>query len=258
VTTIPDPLPPAELFDLTGQVAVVTGASAGLGDRFVRVLHAAGASVLAVARRADRLALLAEQHERVVPLAADVADRDQVEGIVPTALERFGRLDILVNNAGITAAGRALTEDIDDFRRVLEVNLVATYQLARRAGAVMVEAGAGSIINLGSVLGFGAPWPIPNASYSASKAGVINLTRDLACQWATTGVRVNALAPGIFPSELADLSDDRSQRYVRAHTPMQRMGRPEELDGPLLFLASRASSFMTGQVLVVDGGWTAH
>jgi NAD(P)-dependent dehydrogenase (short-subunit alcohol dehydrogenase family) len=256
--TAPEPLSPAALFDLTGQVAIVTGASAGLGERFVRVLHTAGASVLAVARRADRLADLAAKHERVLPLAADVADAEQVERIVPAALDAFGRLDVLVNNAGITAPGRALSEDLDAFRRVLDVNLVATFHLARRAAAVMVEAGGGSIVNLASTLGMGAPWPVPNASYSASKAAVINLTRDLACQWATTGVRVNALAPGIFPSELADMSDERGQRYIKANTPMQRSGRPEELDGALLFLASQASTYMTGQLLIVDGGWTAH
>jgi NAD(P)-dependent dehydrogenase (short-subunit alcohol dehydrogenase family) len=123
----------------------------------------------------------------------------------------------------------------------------------------MLEAGYGSVVNVSSILGLVAAWPIPDASYSASKAGLVGLTRDLACQWAGKGVRVNALAPGFFPSEgTADMADEAGERYVRSGCPMRRMGRPEELDGPLLFLASGASTYMTGQVLTVDGGWTAH
>jgi len=250
---------PERILDLSDRVAIVTGASSGLGERFVRVLLAAGASVVAVARRADRLAALAEEDDRVLAVTADVAVPDQVERIVPAALERFGRVDVLVNNAGFGRPAPAVTEDLDSFRYTLDVNLVGAFHLARRAAVPMLEQGSGSVVNVSSILGLVAAWPIPDASYSASKAALVGLTRDLACQWAAQGVRVNALAPGFFPSEgTADMTDDASARYLRTGCPMRRMGRPEELDGPLLFLASSASAYMTGQVLTVDGGWTAH
>jgi NAD(P)-dependent dehydrogenase (short-subunit alcohol dehydrogenase family) len=254
------PRTPGELFDLKGKVAVVTGASSGLGDRFVRVLHAAGASVVAVARRTDRLALLAAEFDRVHPVTADLAKDTDVEEIVPSTLERFGRVDILINNAGFGSPKTALDEPIDSFRRTLEVNLVGAFHLAQLAAVPMIAAGSGSIVNISSILGLVAAWPIPDASYSSSKGALISLTRDLACQWAQHGVRVNALAPGFFPSESSApmAEDEGSQRYLRTGCPMRRMGRPDELDGAVLFLASGASTYMTGQVLTIDGGWTAH
>jgi NAD(P)-dependent dehydrogenase (short-subunit alcohol dehydrogenase family) len=254
------PLPPGELFDLTGRVAIVTGASSGLGERFARVLHAAGASVVAVARRSDRLNGLAAQLDRVLPVTADLGVDADIARIVPRAMERFHRLDILVNNAGFGVPSPALAEPIAMFRRTLEVNLVASFQLAREAASVMITAGGGSIINISSILGLGAAWPMPDASYSSSKGALISLTRDLACQWAAHGVRVNALAPGYFPSESSAplMNDEAGQRYLRTGCPMKRMGRTEELDGALLYLSSGASTYVTGQVLVVDGGWTAH
>jgi NAD(P)-dependent dehydrogenase (short-subunit alcohol dehydrogenase family) len=238
----------------------VTGASSGLGNRFVRVLHAAGASVVAVARRSDRLAALADELDRVLAVTADLANDSAVEEIVPRALERFGRLDVVVNNAGFGSPATALDEPIDAFRRTLEVNVVGAFHLARSAAAPMIAAGSGSIINISSILGQVAAWPIPDASYTSSKGALVSLTRDLACQWAGHGVRVNALAPGFFPSESSApmMKDEGSQRYLRTGCPMGRMGEPGELDGALLFLASRASTYMTGQVLTVDGGWTAH
>jgi NAD(P)-dependent dehydrogenase (short-subunit alcohol dehydrogenase family) len=252
-------LSPTDLFDLKGQVAIVTGASSGLGDRFVRVLHAAGASVVAVARRSNRLTMLADELHRVLPVTADLADDKAVEEIVPRTLERFNRLDILVNNAGFGSPAMAVEEELGAFRRTLEVNLVGAFHLARLAAVPMIAAGTGSVINISSILGLVAAWPIPDASYSSSKGALISLTRDLACQWARHGVRVNALAPGFFPSEgSAEMTDEASQRYLRTGCPMRRMGEPDELDGAILFLASRASTYMTGQVLTIDGGWTAH
>jgi len=251
---------PARLFDLSGRVAIVTGASSGLGHRFTEVLHAAGASVVAVARRADRLESLAEAHERVLPLTADLSISEEVERIVPAALARFERVDVLINNAGFGHPAPAIEEPLADFRRTLEVNLVSAFHLSRLAAVPMLEREGGSIINVSSILGLGAAWPIPDASYSSSKGALISLTRDLACQWARGGVRVNALAPGYFPTEssAAMIDDEASQRYLRRNCPMQRMGHAHELDGALLLLASSASTFMTGQVLTVDGGWTAH
>jgi NAD(P)-dependent dehydrogenase (short-subunit alcohol dehydrogenase family) len=251
---------PGEIFDLSGKIAVVTGASSGLGDRFVRVLHTAGASVVAVARRSDRLAQLANELDRVLPLTADLADDTAVERIIPRTLERFGQVDILVNNAGFGSPAPAVDEPIESFRRTMEVNLVGAFHLARLAAVPMIDTGSGSIINISSILGLVAAWPIPDASYSSSKGALIGLTRDLACQWAQYGVRVNALAPGFFPGESsAPMTEDKaSQRYLRTGCPMRRMGEPDELDGALLFLASAASTYMTGQVLTIDGGWTAH
>src|SRR5215203_111045 len=254
-----DVLSPDRILDLTGQVAIVTGASGGLGERFARVLLGAGANVVAVARRADRLADLAADDDRVLAVPADMSIPEQVDRIVPAALERFGRVDVLVNNAGLGTPAPAVSEDLADFRYTLDVNLVGCFHLARRAAVPMIQAGSGSVINVASILGLVAAWPIPNASYSSSKAALVGLTRDLACQWAGKGVRVNALAPGYFPSDATSgMTDEGSARYVRTGCPMRRMGRPEELDGPLLFLASGASSYMTGQVLTIDGGWTAH
>ncbi|MCW2545884.1 MAG: short-chain dehydrogenase/reductase [Mycobacterium sp.] len=249
----------ASLFDLTGRVAIVTGASSGLGERFARVLHAAGASVVAVARRTDRLEALAASHERMLAVTADLTADSDVQAIVPQVMDRFGRLDVLVNNAGMGVPVPAEDEDLAAFRYTLEVNLVGLFNLARLAARPMLEAGSGSIINIASVFGLVSSWPLPNASYTSSKGAVVHLTRELACQWAARGVRVNALAPGFFPAEsTAGMQTGKGRSYVERGCPMRRFGRPEELDGPLLFLASAASSYVTGQTLGVDGGWTAH
>ena len=254
------PANPATMFDLTGRVAIVTGASSGLGNRFARVLHQAGADVVAVARRKERLDELAASCKRVVPVVADVTDAAALEQLVASVMDRFGRIDVLVNNAGLGRPQPAVEEDIDSFRYTLEVNLVAVFQLARLVAREMSQATAGSIINIGSVYGLGSAWPVPNGAYAASKGGVIQLTRELACQWAKWGIRVNALVPGFFPAESTEplLSDPKGAAYVERGTPMRRFGQAHELDGALVFLASDASTFMTGQLLVVDGGWTAH
>ena len=254
------PASPARMFDLSHRVAIVTGASSGLGHRFARVLHEAGASVVAVARRQERLEALAATCQRVLPVAADVTDSAALDRLVSDVLDRFGRVDVLVNNAGMGRPQPAVDEDIGSFRYTLEVNLVAVFHLARLVARPMSEAGRGSIINIASVYGLGSSWPIPNGAYTASKGAVIQLTRELACQWARSGVRVNALVPGFFPSESTELmqSDPKSAAYVEKGTPMRRFGREHELDGALIFLASDASTFVTGQMLVVDGGWTAH
>jgi NAD(P)-dependent dehydrogenase (short-subunit alcohol dehydrogenase family) len=252
-------LDPLQSFRLDDRVVVVTGASAGLGQRFARVVDAVGARVVLVARRADRLEALAAELRDAIPIAADLTDPDAVDRIVDGALRAFGRLDVVINNAGTVTIGRSATAA--EFRRVLDVNLVAPYELAERAAQVMAEAGnGGSIVNVASISGIVGIRGLPQASYAASKAGLVGLTRDLAAEWAKRAIRVNALAPGWFETEMTSegmFQDERGRAWIERLTPMARGGAEEDLDGAVLFLASDASKFMTGALLTVDGGWTA-
>jgi NAD(P)-dependent dehydrogenase (short-subunit alcohol dehydrogenase family) len=247
-------------FSLAGRTAVVTGASSGLGVRFAEVLDAAGATVVISARRADRLGEVADRLTGAVVVPADVALAADRERLVATALERTGRVDVLVNNAGVGHTVSVEDEDLDTFSQAIEVNLTAVWHLSKLAGAWMTANGGGSIVNVASMLGFVASAPIKQAHYCASKGGVVNLTRELAVQWARKNVRVNCLAPGWFPSEMTAgmESDPASQRFLSNNLPMNRMGDLSELDGPLLLLASDAGSYLTGTTITVDGGWTAR
>jgi NAD(P)-dependent dehydrogenase (short-subunit alcohol dehydrogenase family) len=253
-------LDPLASFRLDGRVAVVTGASSGLGDRFARTLHAAGATVVLAARRRDRLDALASELPGSLAVAADLGLAEDRERLVATTLERCGTVDVLVNNAGIGHIVGIEDETLDEFRVAMEVNVTAVWHLCQLAGAAMVRKRAGSIVNIASILGLVGSTPVKQAHYTASKGAVINLTRELALQWARKGVRVNALCPGWFPSEMTAgmESDEGSQRYIGLNSPIPRMGELHELDGPLLLLASDAGSFMTGHALVVDGGWLAR
>jgi NAD(P)-dependent dehydrogenase (short-subunit alcohol dehydrogenase family) len=253
-------LNPLALFGLDGQVAIVTGASSGLGARFARVLHAVGAQVVLAARRVDRLDELAAELPGSLVVGADLSLADDRERLVATTLEQFGRVDVLVNNAGVGSATRIEDETLDQFRFAMEVNVTAIWHLSKLCGDSMVAAGSGSIINVASMLGHVASAPIKQAHYCASKGAVINMTRELAAQWGRKGVRVNALSPGWFKSEMTgDMdTDDSSQAYVKANAMLPRMGQDDELDGALLLLASRAGGYMTGHSLLVDGGWTAR
>ncbi|MCX5254957.1 SDR family oxidoreductase [Streptomyces canus] len=255
------PRPAGELFSLEGRTAIVTGASAGLGARFASVLAQAGATVFAAARRIDRLKELADSDARIHPVACDVAREADRTRLIETALTTTGRIDILVNNAATSGETRAEDESPDAFTDVLGVNLTAPFHLARLTAEVPAPASGGrSIINVSSILGLVSAAPLGGASYSASKAGLIGLTRELAGQWGRSGTRVNALAPGWFRTEMTEdlFGDERSSRWVERNTLLHRGGDGHELDGALLFLASDASSYCTGQVLTVDGGWTAR
>lgn len=251
---------PISAFRLDGRVAIVTGASSGFGERFARVLRAAGASVVLAARRVDRLEHLSAEIGSSIVVPCDLSNPAEIQSPVQAALESFGRLDILVNNAGISHVQPALEEPLERFVEVLHLNLVAPFVLARSAASVMMEAGrGGAIVNIASILGLVGQGQMPLAAYAASKGGLVNLTRELGAQWARKGVRVNAIAPGWFETEMtADLfRTERGTSWVTSRTPMARAGQLRELDGALLFLASDASTFVTGHVLVVDGGWTA-
>jgi NAD(P)-dependent dehydrogenase (short-subunit alcohol dehydrogenase family) len=257
VTTTFDPIAP---FRLDGKVAVVTGASSGLGDRFARVLDAVGARVVVAARRADRLEALAADLTDAVVVPADLAVAEDRERLAQVTLETCGRLDVLVNNAGIGGKVSLEDEPLDDFRRVMEVNVTAIWHLRQLLAKPLTADGGGSIVNIASMLGHVGATPVKQASYCASKGAVVNLTRELALQLARRNVRVNALCPGWFQSELTAgmESDEGAIAFIKANGPMPRMGDTHELDGALLFLAGEASTFMTGQSLIVDGGWTAR
>jgi hypothetical protein len=190
----------------------------------------------------------------------DVTDDGDLARLVDTAVDRFGAVDVVVNNAGTGTTVPAEDERPEDFRHVVAVNLTAPFVLSQLAARHMLAAGRGSIVNVASMLGVVASAPVKQAGYCASKGGLVNLTRELGAQWARKGVRVNALAPGWFRSEMTEdmFSDERSLEFVRRNAPMARPGTESELDGALLFLASDASAYVTGQVLVVDGGWTAR
>jgi NAD(P)-dependent dehydrogenase (short-subunit alcohol dehydrogenase family) len=250
-----------DLYRLDEKVAVVTGASSGLGAGFARALAQAGADIVLAARRADRLEGVADEirglGRRALVVATDIADPEACEAMAEVATAEFGRVDILVNNAGVGTAVPALHERPEEFRRVIEVNLSGAYWAAQSCARRM---GPGSsIVNISSVLAFMKSYA-PQAAYAASKAGLVGLTRDLAQQWSgRRGIRVNAIAPGYFASEItADIPEELLMPFLRQHSPLGRMGRQHELDAAVVFLASPASSYITGATLAVDGGMSGH
>ena len=254
-----------KLFNLNGKTALITGASSGLGEYFAEVLAGAGARVVVTARRLERLEALAERINQAggeaLAFACDVDQADQVASVFEEAWQRCGRLDIIVNNAGQVGDGGFVPEKLphEVFDATLQTNISGLWYCCQEAGKRMLSDGkGGSIINLTSVLGMGGSGDHPLA-YQASKAAVINLTRNLACSWADRGIRVNALAPAYFPSEMTGpyLAVPGYETYINNATPLGRLGTLEELAGPILKLASVAGSYLTGVTLPVDGGYSA-
>ncbi|NHC23578.1 3-oxoacyl-ACP reductase FabG [Nocardioides sp. IC4_145] len=247
-----------DMFRLDGRVAVVTGASSGLGVHIARAFAEAGADVVLGARRADRLtetARLVEAAGRTaLPVQTDVADPDSCTNIVALAMEELGHVDVLVNNAGIGTAVPATRETPEQFRGVVDVNLNGCYWMAQACGRVMKP--GSSIINISSVLGLTTAG-LPQAAYAATKAGLLGLTRDLAQQWTgRKGIRVNAIAPGFFETEMTEQYPPGYLESRQDRIPVGRKGDPVELAAAAVFLASPASGYVTGQTLVVDGGMT--
>ncbi|MBD0021853.1 SDR family oxidoreductase [Gordonia pseudamarae] len=247
-----------DLFRLDGRVAVVTGASSGLGVSFAGALADAGADLVLAARRIDRLEetkkVVEAKGRRAITVACDVADPQACADVATAAVENFGRLDILVNNAGISDAVPAAKETADEFDRVVTINLNGTFYMAQACARAMTD--GGSIINIASVLGLTSIM-MPHAAYASSKAGVIGLTRELAQQWSgRKGIRVNAIAPGYFASEMTSglIDGGYADKFVIPRTLFGRLGNEGELNPALIFLASDASSYVTGITLPVDGG----
>src|SRR5438128_9079764 len=250
-----------QLFDLSGRVAVVTGGSRGLGQEMAEGLAEAGASLMLCARREQWLGPAVDEMRsrgfRVESAICDVARPADVQAVVDKTIASYGRIDILVNNAGISWGAPAEAMPLDKWQQVLDVNLTGAFLFAQAAGREMLQRGFGRIINVASVAGLQASVTGPHvAAYAATKAGLMGLTRELAASWGRQGIRVNAIAPGFFHSRMADPAIPLAEPAIAAFSPIPRVGAAGELKGVAVFLAADASNYITGQVIVVDGGWS--
>ena len=253
-----------KLFDLTGKTAIVTGGGKGIGRQMAQGLAEAGANVVLCARHADRCeqaaAELAEQFGvKALGLGCDVRDTEQVQAVVARTVTDFGAVDVLVNNAGVVWGATPEDMPLEGWQKVVDVNLTGVFLFSQAAGRVMIGGDGGAIVNIASVAGLhGAPPEIVNTVvYHATKGGVIAFTRDLAWKWAPHGIRVNAIAPGWFPSDMANFVLEHAGEELVRRVPLRRFGGAEDLKGPVVFLASDASAYVTGHTLVVDGGQSA-
>jgi NAD(P)-dependent dehydrogenase (short-subunit alcohol dehydrogenase family) len=252
-----------DLYDLSGRTAIVTGGGTGIGRQMAEALAELGANLVLCARKVERCeqaaAELSELGVKAIGLRCDVRNQDEVQAVCERTMDELGRLDVLVNNAG-TAWG-APTEEmpLEGWQKVVDVNLTGAFLFSQTAGRMMIDLGGGSIVNIASIAGLrgSPPGKMDAISYSASKGGVIAFTRDLAHKWAPHGIRANAIAPGWFPSGMSKLVLDRYGDELVQQIPLGRFGGADDLKGAVAFLASPASSFVTGHTLVVDGGQTA-
>lgn len=250
------------LFDLTGKVAIVTGASSGLGKAFAEAMAEAGADVVCAARRENRLIELADKINKlgckslVVP--TDVCKEDDVKRMVSETVNKFGKLDIIFNNAGISSMPAPVHEcTLEDWNKIINTNLTGVFLCAREAAKQMVKQKSGKIINISSMFGLvGALFPVP--AYSAAKGAVTNLTREMAIEYAPFGINVNAIAPGFFRTEMGGADAwDEAVKIMTPTVPLHGVGIPDDLKGTAVYLASKASDYVTGHILVIDGGYTA-
>ncbi|MCL2559737.1 MAG: glucose 1-dehydrogenase [Turicibacter sp.] len=252
----------SQLFDLKGKVALVTGGSSGLGVQFAKALAAQGANVVISARRVEKLEQVKKEVEAMgvhcLAIKCDVAEMADIHAMVAEIKARFGRIDILVNNAGVGRAVPAAEQTDEEWLSMININLNSVYFVAREVGKLMIEQQYGKIINIGSIHSTVAMMGSPITAYNASKGGVAMLTKSLANEWAPHNITVNAIGPAYFQSEMTEevIADEGFLGAVKAYCPMGRVGRPGELDGALIYFASDASSYTTGQLLTIDGGWT--
>lgn len=251
-----------ELFDLSGRVAIITGGSTGLGRQMAEALAETGANVVLCARKKERCVQAAEELQKLgvktLALGCDVKSQTQIQETVDATLAQFGRIDILINNAG-TSWGAPMEEmRLEHWNKVIETNLTGTFLFSQAVGKSMIAQKRGKIINIASVAGLrGAPPEFPAIGYHASKGGVIIFTKDLACKWGMHNIQVNAIAPGWFPTDMSRVIMERNKEAFLSRIPLGRFGGENDLKGAAVFLASDASDFVTGHVLVVDGGQTA-
>ncbi|WJE16527.1 SDR family oxidoreductase [Halobacillus sp. ACCC02827] len=253
-----------ELFDLSGKTAIVTGGGRGLGEQIAAGLAEAGANIVVCSRKQDACETVASSLKektgvKTLGMACDVTDPSQVEAVIAAVREQFGTIDILVNNSGATWGAPTLEMPVEAFQKVMNVNVTGTFLMSQKAGEVMVEQGYGKIINIASVAGLGGADPrfMETVGYNASKGAVITFTKDLAVKWGSSNIQVNALAPGFFPTKMSKGVLDQGGEFILDRTPLGRFGSESDLKGAALFLASKASDYVTGDVLVVDGGMHA-
>jgi NAD(P)-dependent dehydrogenase (short-subunit alcohol dehydrogenase family) len=252
-----------DLFDLSGRVAIVTGGGTGLGRQMAEALAELGASLVLCARKVERCeqaaAELSELGVKALGMRCDVRNPDEVQTVCERTMEELGRLDVLVNNAGTSWGAPAEETPLEGWQKVVDVNLTGVFLFSQSAGRMMIDLGGGSIVNIASVAGLrgSPPGKMDAVAYNASKGGVIAFTRDLAHKWAQYGIRVNAIAPGWFPSDMSKVLLDRYGEEFVKQVPLGRFGDANDLKGAVAFLASPASSFVTGHTLVVDGGQSA-
>jgi NAD(P)-dependent dehydrogenase (short-subunit alcohol dehydrogenase family) len=253
---------PPQMFDLTGRVAIVTGGSVGLGRQMAEGLAQMGANLVLCARKKERCVQAAEELQRlgveVLAFGCDVRDPSSIQEVADAAVKQFGRIDVLINNAGTSWGAPVESMTLDQWNKVIDTNLTGTFLFSQAVGKIMIKQRRGKIINMASVAGLRGSSPKLSAiGYSASKGGVIIFTKDLACKWGMHNIQINAIAPGWFPTDMSEKVIERNKEALLEGIPLGRFGGPDDLKGAAIFLASDASDFVTGHILVVDGGQSA-